>query len=406
MQHKKRIEVSVGQKKGDFVGKDHLTLQSAVDYVTRLGGGSVRILPGTYEMGNSLFLRDRLHLIGAGEGTILRKCPSAATPLVDDTDWYDTTVHVKDPSIFRVDGGLLLRSKCPFYANRMLNIKLTVTGIEGNVIHIDRDPREDLWPEAGAEAVTLFPVVTGNYVNDVTIENLTIDGNRAENQHLDGNYSGGIFVQDCDRVVVRNVTTRDNNGDGISWQICDDVTIENCHSLNNADLGLHPGSGSQRPVMRNNTVIGCGIGLYFCWGIKDGLAEGNLIEDSKQYGLSIGHRDTDNMIRDNVIRRSGINGIQFRDHKYARRNAHRNVFEGNLIEDSGTKGDCVAIEMVGQTEDVVLRNNRIVDTRRRSASRQRIGVRVGSHIKRLKLEGNEFAGMEVDVLNLRKQRRQ
>ncbi|MBI3923346.1 MAG: right-handed parallel beta-helix repeat-containing protein [Armatimonadetes bacterium] len=396
-----KIEVTVGPKRADFVGGDHLILQSAVDYVTKLGGGTVRILPGRYEMGNSLFLRDKLHLLGSGEETILRKCPSASTPLIDDTDWYDTTVHVKDPSIFRVGGGLLLRSKCPFYANRMLNIKLTVTGIEGNVIHIDRDPREDLWPEAGAEAVTLFPVVTGNYVNDITIENLTIDGNRTENEHLDGNYSGAIFMQDCDRVVIRNVTTCSNNGDGISWQVCDDVTIENCRSLNNADLGLHPGSGSQRPIIRNNTVLGCGIGLYFCWGIKNGLAEGNVIEDSKQYGLSIGHRDTDNVVRDNVIRRSGINGLQFRDHKVARRNAHRNLFEGNLIEDSGTKGDCVAIELQGVTEDVILRKNRVQDTRRRSRSRHRVGLRVGEKARRLCLEGNTFEGLEEDIVYLR-----
>ncbi|MBM4049395.1 MAG: hypothetical protein FJ279_30230, partial [Planctomycetes bacterium] len=342
-----KIEVTVGPKQADFVGDAHLALQAAVDYVTKLGGGTVRVLPGTYQMGNSLFLRDKLRLVGSGEDTILRKCPSAVTKLVDDTDWYDATVHVADPSVFRVGGGLLLRGKSPFYEKRMQYVKLTVVAIEGNVIHVDREVREDFWPEAGAEAATLFPVVTGNYVNDIVVENLTIDGNRAQNDHLDGNYGGNIFIQDCDRVVIRNVTTRDGHGDGVSWQVCDDVTVDNCRSLNNADLGLHPGSGSQRPIVTNNRIIGCGTGLYFCWGVKHGRAEGNVIEDSGKYGITIGHRDTDNLVRNNQVRRSGINGIQFRDHSVHRRNPHRNVFEGNLIEDSGVKGDCVAIEMLG-----------------------------------------------------------
>ncbi|GIS58084.1 MAG: hypothetical protein CM1200mP2_03090 [Planctomycetaceae bacterium] len=49
---------------------------------------------------------------------------------------------------------------------------------------------------------------------------------------------------------MTGVEARNNNGDGISWQICHDVVVENCHSHDNADLGLHPGSGSQRPLIR------------------------------------------------------------------------------------------------------------------------------------------------------------
>ena len=52
----------------------------------------------------------------------------------------------------------------------------------------------------------------------------------------------------------RASTARNYNGDGISWQICHDVLVEDCHSHDNAELGLHPGSGSQRPVIRNNKL--------------------------------------------------------------------------------------------------------------------------------------------------------
>ena len=397
---RKDIEVTVGPEGAQFSGGDHLALQAAVDYVTSLGGGTVRVLPGKYEMGNSLFLRSGLRLVGAGGDSVLRKRPSAATKLVDDTDWYDRHVTVEDPSIFEVGGGILLRGKSP-HSQKQQFVKRTVKAIEGNVIHIDKDPRENFWIDMEAEAATLFPVVTGDYVNDIVIESLTIDGNKEQNENLNGNYGGGIFIQDCDRVTIRDVTTRNNNGDGISWQVCHDVTVENCRSLGNADLGLHPGSGSQRPVVRGNTIRGASQGFFFCWGVKHGLVEDNLIEDCSKYGISIGHRDTDNLVRNNVVRRSGEHGLFFRAHPVALRDPHRNVFEGNLIEDSGTEGDCVAVEMLGAAADVVLRGNRVVDTRPASESRKRIGLRIGEDIQGVLLEGNEFEGMEEDVVDRR-----
>jgi len=202
---------------------------------------------------------------------------------------------------------------------------------------------------------------------------------------------------------VRDCTLRDYNGDGVSWQVCDDVTIEGCRSLNNTDLGLHPGSGSQRPVIKDNTIRGCNIGLFWCWGVRQGLATGNLIEDSLNYGTSIGHRDTDNVMRDNTIRRSGTSGVIFREHPHPGRDPHRNLLERNLIENSGAEGDCVAVEMLGSAEDVVLRGNRIVDTRRPSESRHRIGVRIGKGITGLTLLDNHFEGLETDVVDQREE---
>ncbi len=391
------MEVTVGQRKGDFIGKDQLVLQAAVDYVAQRGGGVVRIGKGTWEMHNSLFLRNNIHLVGAGDDTVLHKCPSEATRLIDDTDWYMDWATVKDPSIFRVGGACLLRGRSPHW-NKDEYLKRTVTGIEGNVIHLDKQTRTNFWIDTKAEAATLFPVVTGDYVDDVIIEHLTIDGNRDENEELNGNYGGGIFIQDCNRIYISDVTTHSNNSDGVSWQVCEDVTVEGCRSLNNNGLGLHPGSGSQRPVVLNNRMAGNRIGFFFCWGVKYGLVADNVIEDTEKAGISTGHRDTDNVVRGNIVRRSGEQGILFREHPVRARDPHRNVFENNTIEDSGSKGDCVAIEMLGTAEDVVLRENRIVDTRRKHKSRKRIGIRVGKKIKRLSLENNEFEGMDEDVV--------
>jgi hypothetical protein len=394
------LEVTVGQDRADFVGTNHLALQAAVDYVSALGGGTVQILPGTYEMGNSLFLRSGLRLVGSGEDTVLRKCDWTCQQMTEDTDWYSNRVAIKSASAFSIGGGVLIRGKCPHYGKPQF-IKRTVVAVDDNVLYLDKALRANVWLDTEPEAASLFPVITGEFVNDVTIESLIIDGNRANNDNLNGNYGGCIFIQDCNRIRVSYVTARDYNGDGISWQICDDVTIDQCRCINNSDLGLHPGSGSQRPIITDNTIIGSSQGLFFCWGIRHGRAEGNTIEDCDKYGISIGHRDTDNLVRNNCVRRSGINGVLFREHPSPARDPHRNVLEGNLIVDSGAHDECVAIEMLGTATGVVLRNNRIVDTRRKHASRNRIGIRIGEKIQELTMQGMSFVGVDTDILDKR-----
>src|SRR5262245_40317562 len=42
-----RVTITVGPSDADLVGTSQRVLQAAVDYVSRLGGGTVRSLPGT-----------------------------------------------------------------------------------------------------------------------------------------------------------------------------------------------------------------------------------------------------------------------------------------------------------------------------------------------------------------------
>ena len=49
-----RFTVTVGQGRGDLQGSDQRVIQAAVDYVARLGGGTVKILPGRYRFRNAV----------------------------------------------------------------------------------------------------------------------------------------------------------------------------------------------------------------------------------------------------------------------------------------------------------------------------------------------------------------
>lgn len=392
-----RLTITVGNKEGDLIGSNEKVLQAAVDSVARLGGGTVKVLPGTYRLRNSVYLASKVRIVGSGTDSVLIKEPSTKTKLVVDSDWYDQEVTLEDTNDFRIGDGVVIRAKNPHNGGATV-LKRTLVARSGNRFKIDKALRENVWQMGEPTIATLFPLISGEFVSDCVIENITLDGNCEKNDHFDGNYSGCIFLQDCNRMTMRGVEARNNNGDGISWQICHDVVVENCHSHDNADLGLHPGSGSQRPLIRGNRIERCNIGIFFCWGVKYGLAEKNTIEGIRMASVSIGHRDTDNIVRDNVIKNSGVAGVLFRPERGPSFAGHRNRIERNEITNSG--GDeGVGIDIQGGTESIELIENRIVEER---ATAKRIGIRLGADTKNITLSGNRIEGVTQAVSDLRK----
>jgi hypothetical protein len=392
-----RLTLTVGPDKGDLAGTTEKVLQAAVDAVARAGGGTVRILPGTFRLRNAVYLASGVRLHGSGPDTLLVKEPSVTTKLRLDSDWYDQEITLADARGFQLGDGVCLQARDP-HTGRPTVIKRTLVARSGNRFKLDRALRENLWLAGEATASTLFPLLSGENVSGVVIENLTLDGNRAHNANLDGNYAGCIFLQDCKDIAIRGVVARNNNGDGISWQICHDVVVENCHSHGHAGLGLHPGSGSQRPIMRGNRLVNNDIGLFFCWGVRHGLAEKNVIEDNRSFGISVGHRDTDNLIRDNDVRRSGKVGICFRAEKGKAFAPHHNRVLGNRVCDSGGE-EGVAIDVQGETEGVIVVRNELRETR---GPAKRTGIRLGPRTSGIQLDDNHFDGFAVAVADQRK----
>jgi hypothetical protein len=204
-------------------------------------------------------------------------------------------------------------------------------------------------------------------------------------------------MQDCNRISMRRVTAQNYNGDGISWQICHDVIVEDCNAHDNAQLGLHPGSGSQRPLIRNCKSERNDIGIFFCWGVKYGLAEKNLLADNRSYGVSIGHCDTDNVVLHNEILRSGKVGVLFRGESKSFA-GHRNRIESNSIINSGPESG-VGVDVQGETNAVIIARNEIRETR---PPMSRIGIRIGPQAGNVELTDNRIEGYAVEVSDLRK----
>jgi polygalacturonase len=58
-----------GNDNGDLCGRDQRVIQAAVDTVARMGGGTVRLLPGTFRLRNAVYLCSNLRLIGSATRT-------------------------------------------------------------------------------------------------------------------------------------------------------------------------------------------------------------------------------------------------------------------------------------------------------------------------------------------------
>lgn len=394
MRDRQSLVLTVGQTAGDLRGSDDKVLQAGVDYLHRLGGGTLRILPGVYELQNAIHLRPHITMIGSGEQTILKKRPSVVTALSRDSDWYEYGVEVNDPTGFAPGGGVMLRSSTGPGEWQFDVLRATITAVQGRVLFLDRLTRENFWTQKSATAATIFPILTAEDVDDVRIEDLVLDGNREHNERINGNFAGAVFVQSCNRWRFRNVTARHYNGDGFSFQVCDDVQFESCKAVNNADLGFHPGSGSQRPVFRNCTSTGNSQGIFFCWAVSDGLAEGCTLSDNRQYGVSIGHRDTDNLVRNCTIERNGEVGILLRDEGAEFRAGHRNRIENCTIRDNGARQPGIGIDIRGATHDIAVVNTRFDST---VGGPQKIGIRIGKQAGPVSLENNTFEGCPTAV---------
>src|SRR5205807_3464206 len=163
-----------------------------------------------------------------------------------------------------------------------------------------------------------------------------------------------------------------------------------CLSEENTSLGIHPGSGSQRPTVRDCVARRNGEdGLFLCWRVKNGLFEHNLLEGNGRFGISIGHKDTDNMLRNNQVRGNHLDGVYFRDESEGMA-GHRNSLENNLIENNGVTQAAAGIRVRGQTRGLVFKDNVIRDTRQTGKRKQGVGIRLEEKVGDVRLEGNKI----------------
>lgn len=393
--HSKMAElphVTVGKANADLTGDNNRVLQAAVDYVANLGGGIVEIGAGEYTMYDSLHLRSNVTVRGVKGKTVLRKAKGAVSTLAIDGDFGEQQVTLQDPNGFTVGSGIAVWDK---QAGGFHTTVARITGRQGSIFSFNNPLMADCMVQNGAQAATVFPIVSAYHTEGVRIEDLVIEGNKQANVPLNGCRGGGIFLYQGFGTVISGCTVRNYNGDGISFQQSNDVTVTDCISEDNAVLGLHPGSGSQRPTVRNCVARRNGTdGLFLCWRVRHGLFEQNVLEQNGQFGISIGHKDSDNILRRNTVRQNKQHGVFFRNETLGMA-PHRNRLEENTIENNGG----AEIRIRGEVNDLVFVKNTIRDTHEESVP----GILIEEHVGPVNLQDNTIQ-TKVQIEDKRTQR--
>lgn len=392
--------ITVGKESADLVGTDNRVLQAAVDYIAGLGGGTVEIGRGEFLMHDSLHLGSNVTVRGKKGQTILRKADAVESLLVLDGDFGEQQIAVKDPAGFEVGYGVAIWDE---RAGGFHTTVARITGRSGNTFSIDKPLMADCMVHNKAKAATVFPVVSAYHTEAVRMENLVVEGNKKSNMHLNGCRGAGIFLYRAFGTIIQGCVVRNYNGDGISFQQSNDVTVMNCICEDNASLGIHPGSGSQRPLVRNCIARrNERDGLFLCWRVRHGLFEDNTLEANGRFGISIGHKDSDNLFRRNVVRMNGRDGVFFRNESLPMA-AHRNHLQDSVIENNGTAGQAAGIRIRGKTNNLVFKNNVIRDTRTGDSQTQTVGILIEENVGHVILEGNRIdAKTEIDDRRERK----
>jgi len=384
--------ITVGKENAAIIGNDNRALQAAVDYIAGLGGGTVEITEGQYIMYDSLHLRSNVTVKGKKDKTILRKADGVVCPLALDGDFGEQQFTVENPAGFKVGYSVAIWDD---NAGGFHTTVARITGQNENTFSIDKPLMADCMVANKAKAATVFPIISGYNIEGAKVEGLTIDGNKDSNVYLNGCRGAGVFLYRAFGTVIQDCIVRNYNGDGISFQQSNDVTVTDCISENNNYLGIHPGSGSQRPRVNNCVASNNGTdGLFLCWRVRHGIFTNNILQDNHRFGISIGHKDSDNILGRNVVRLNHQDGVFFRNEALGMA-AHRNRLEENIIENNGVDKEAAGIRIRGYTNDLVFKNNIIRDTRENDAQKQNVGIRIEENVGQVTLENNTIKAKTV-----------
>jgi hypothetical protein len=353
--------ITVGGTGANIQGNTSEAIQTAIDAVHNTGkGGTVMLLQGTYDIIAPVRLYDNISLVGSGSNTILKKCKGFRSPFALDADYGELQITVTDASGFKPGMGVAI-----FDEGQRSGWDLTtarITGIRGNVLYIDDYLMRDYHADKKGTVSNNCSVISAVGAENVRIANLTVDGSRESNDMIDGCRAGGIYLHKVHKAIVENVTVKNFNCDGISWQITEYVTVRNCEVYGCANSGLHPGTGSPYTLIEgNNSHDNDGYGLFVCWRVRNGNVRNNSFHNNGINGISTGHKDTDMLYADNHIFENGSDGIQLRG-DLPQNAPHRSIFRNNLIENNGVKEKGYGLSVNCQATGVVLEDNIIRNT--------------------------------------------
>ena len=303
--------VTCGGIDTDFPGFDNAAIQQAIDYAQDIGCREVVLSAGVYLLRDSVHMRNHVSIKGSGiDKTILKKNASIQIRTEAFCGYGHREIVVCDSTPFRVGDGIYTKSD-GYYGFQ--GTQTTIREIDGNTLYLADPLNSDVHSSSNGLVTTVFPMIKGVSCEDVTVSDLTLEGNSENNHFMEGCRGGAIYLIGCKDIFVCRVMIHDFRGEGFSYQQCRNIWIEDSACVNNRGNGLHPGSGTVGMVIRNCDISNNDrAGIHNCLRVSYQICENNRICDNGEEGIEIGHRDDYLQISNNIISGNGAEGIFFR----------------------------------------------------------------------------------------------
>jgi len=380
--------ITVGGPGADLPAFTSEAVQIAIDALGSKGGGTVRLGAGTFAVSAPISLSDHVSLTGAGPSTILRKVDGFRTKFVIDADYGMLKVVVKDPSGFKTGMGIQLWDDD--HTDCWDATTARITSINADTLYIDTWLVHDYLAGSNGTISNSCPVVEGIGVEHVRIADFTVDGNGSTNDPMTGCRGGGVYFHKSRDITMERVRVHHFNGDNFSWQITEQVSVLQCESDHASGLGFHPGTGSDATRIEDcRCHDNKGDGIFLCWRVQNGVFRNNEIFANGQYGISIGHKDTDNLFENNRVYGNGSHGVYFREES-EENGGHRNVFKRNTVEDNGVSvKPAYGFYIGGTTHDILIENTIVRST---GKGHQAGAIFLGKNASKIVERNNTFAG--------------
>lgn len=339
----------------DFAGPSSTTagIQEAITALPP-SGGAVYVPPGRHVLRRSVEMRSGVTVRGEGPATVLVRPKEVVTPLAKPSHGSQKIIHVRSGKGLSVGDEIYIgdeatggwhSSHCIVRENRGRSLIL-------EVLHGDRIHR--FLPKRHGFAANWFPAFWLRGLQDVTIEDLTIDGGvrRPRREKCDF-VVAAVHSRSSINVRVLNVTVRNWLGDGIGLQGGHGGLVQGCVVENCTGHGYHPGTGITQSIWSDNFARGnTRDGLFFCLRVTHSTVRGNVFVGNQGHGIG-GLTDPDqyNTVIGNVCAENGKHGIDA-DH------AIGNTIQGNICRGNSRRepGRYAGIYLAGHRNCIVTGN--------------------------------------------------
>lgn len=331
-------------------------LQSALD-AANPAGGRVLLPVGRFVLRQPLRLPSRVTLSGSGHQTILAAAPSRVMRLTHDVPAGQAWIMVDDPEGISIGDPLVIQDD----ATGGYNATHTgIAAIEGSTLHLTCPLWKDYHAGKNGFAARWFPALSGTYVHDVQVTDLTIEGRAGLEPLVKVNFTASaIEFERSLSCQFHNINIRNWLHDGIclgkgSWH-----RVSDCIVQGNYGHGYHPGNRMRSCTWINNIAMHNGQdGFFFCYGVEDNIVANNLFEHNGRHGIGgLGEvDDVRNLVTGNQCRHNGAAGIQLDGGRL--NTVTNNICCGNS---HASPGRWSGIHISKGTADAVVTGNHLLD---------------------------------------------